>query len=281
MRNAIPFLIFPGRQRYDCKRVITRFCCFLAQVSIALVVPSIYCQIDSTSLLNQAPPSQALVSKNKLLTPERVQKALVHARESFLRGRYESAQRDVQRALEICPHCAWAHTIQGALQLQSGNYPEAAAAFQRAIDLDPAAGSAYLGIGVVCNIEGRFKDALIPLDRAVQYLPGSWLLYFEIALAHLGTGESKAGLKYLAQTRQLTGNDPRQLSGIAYLQAIAQFELKDYEGGKQFFEEAVKCEPNGTYAALANKWLQRLPSRIREANAQTAELNKSSLDRTK
>jgi hypothetical protein len=91
-----------------------------------------------------------------------------------------------------------------------------------------------------------------------------------------------AGLKHLAQTRQLRGSGPEQLSGIAYLRAIGQFELRDYEGGKRFLEEAVKCEPNGTYAALANKWLQRLPSRIREANDQTAELNKSSLEhRTK
>jgi hypothetical protein len=79
MRNAIPFLMFPGRLRYDRKRYITRFCCFFAQVSMALVVPSIYCQIDSTSLLNQAPPSP-LVSKNQLIAPGKAQKAMARAR---------------------------------------------------------------------------------------------------------------------------------------------------------------------------------------------------------
>ena len=58
---------------------------------------------------------------NQLLTPEKVQMALEHMRENFLPERYESAQEDIQRALEIFPHRAGAFTLLGLLELQVGN----------------------------------------------------------------------------------------------------------------------------------------------------------------
>lgn len=252
-----------------------RICHLLGAALLAFVVQSAYSQIDSTSFPDQKSPVQELVSKNQLLTPEKAQKAMDRAREHFLHGRYETAQKEIQRALDICPHCARAHTLQGVLHLQDGNYPEAARSFQRAIDLDPASGSAYLGIGMVYNTQGRFKDALVPLDRAAPYLSGTWLLHFESALAHLGVGESMAGLKDLAQAQGLAGRDPAKLSGVAYLHGVVQSQLKDYDGATKFLEEAIKREPNGTFATLAKTRLQRLAPRSGEANEKTAGLNQS------
>ena len=62
-----------------------------------------------------------------------------------------------------------------------------------------------------------------------------------------------------------------------YLHGVAQFQLKDFEGGKKLLEEAVKRQPNGTYATLAKRWLQSLASRIGESNDKTAGLNQSPL----
>ena len=268
---------FLGARNYVLNSRVKRICHLLEAALLVFAVQSAYSQIDSTSIPDQNSRAQQVVSKNQLLTPEKAQKAMDRAYDHFLRGRYASAQREIQRALDICPHCASAHTFQGLLHLQGGNYPEAARSFQRAIDQDPASGPAYLGIGVVYNAQGRFKDALVPLNRAAPYLPGSWLLYFESALAHLGVGESMPGLKDLAQAQGLTSSDPQKLSGDAYLHGVAQFQLKDFEGGKKLLEEAVKRQPNGTYATLAKRWLQSLASRIGESNDKTAGLNQSPL----
>ena len=193
------------------------------------------------------------------------------AREQFLHARYESAQREIQRALDICPDCAWAHTFQGALYLQGRNYLEAARSFQRAIDQDPTLGAAYLGIGMVCNAQGRFKDALAPLDRAAPYLSSSWILHFQNAWAHLEIGEFSAGLKDLARADGLTASDPQELSADAYLHGVAQSQLKDYQGARHFLEESVKREPKGTFATLAKKRLQHLAPR-EEKNDRSAAL---------
>ena len=263
---------FSGALNYEFNSRLKRISHLLGAALLVFAAGVAYPQIDSTTLPDGHSPAQQVISKNQLLTPEKARKAMDRAREQFFHGRYESAQREIQRALDICPYCAWAHTFQGALYLQGGNLPEAARSFQRAIDQDPALGAAYLGIGMVCNAQGRFKDALVPLDRAAPYIPSSWLLYFQSSWAHLGIGELSAGLKDLARAQGLTASDPQKLSADAYLHGVVQSQLKDYEGARHFLEEAVKREPNGTFATLAKKRLQRLAP-LEERNDKSAALH--------
>ena len=51
-----------------------------------------------------------------------------------------------------------------------------------------------------------------------------------------------------------------ELSRDALLRGVAEFQLKDYEGAKRFFEQAVWQEPNGTFARLAGSRLHQFAS---------------------
>ena len=257
-----------------------RICHLLSAALLVLAMQPAYSQIDSNSFPVQNSPAQQLVSKNQLLAPEKAQKAMARAREHFLHGHYESAQKEIQRALDTCPHCASALTFQGVLNLQGHNYPEAARSFQQAIDEDSAAGSAYLGIGVVYNAQARFKEALVVFDRAAPLLPDSWLLPFECALAHLGVGESIAGLREISHAEELAGTDPAKLSGVAYLHGVAESQLKHYDGAKNFFEKAIKHDPEGTFARLAKGHLDRITPLLGETNYKTGVVNQSAVDST-
>jgi tetratricopeptide (TPR) repeat protein len=155
-------------------------------------------QIDSIEFMRGSPPeSQQFVSTNQLLTPKKAQKATEHAREALLRGRYEEAQKQITGALEVCPNCAIALTLQGIMKIHGKHYAEAAQTFQQAINADPALGAAYLGLGQTYNILGRFKEALVPLARVDAILPAAWVAHFQTALAHLGMGESEPLCKRL------------------------------------------------------------------------------------
>jgi tetratricopeptide (TPR) repeat protein len=124
-------------------------------------------QVASNQIVDQSSRAQQMVSKNQLLTPEKALKATARAREDLLRGREESARKEIQRALDISPPCASTLALQGIVQYQDMDYAEASRAFQRSIDEDPTLGAAYLGLGDVFIIQSRFREALIPLDRAV------------------------------------------------------------------------------------------------------------------
>jgi len=166
-------------------------------------------QVDSTQFAGKS-QSQTNVSVNQLLTPNKAQRAAKKAREDLIHGRFESAQREAERALDVFPRCAIALNIQGAVSLWRSNYAEAARDFQRAIDADPALGSAYLGLGVTYTSQGRFKEALVPLDRASAFLPDSWAVHFEAALSHLGVGQPDTALKEIAYAERFMGVDPEK-----------------------------------------------------------------------
>jgi tetratricopeptide (TPR) repeat protein len=243
----------------------TRLCYLLGTVLLVCAPGSGSCQIDLSQLPPNDSPAQQLVSKNELLTPEKAQREFERAHKDFLHRHYDAAQEDVQRALAICPHCGLAFTFQGILNLHAQKYLQAAQAFQRAIDEDPESGPAYLGLGVIFNAQGRFKEALIPLDRAAPFLQSVWILSFETAAAHLGVGDSDTGLRDISRAEALTRGDKWKQSGVAYLSGVARFQLKDFGSAKRFFDEAVKHDPNGTFAMLARKSLAQCDPLISKA----------------
>ena len=237
---------------------ITWFFELLAVLWLVWTVEPGLSQVASNQIPEQNPRARYLVSKNQLLTPEKALKEADRARQDLLRGRQESARKEIQRALDIFPDCAVALTLQGILSAHDKQYAEAARAFQRSIEEDPTLGAAYLGLGDVYTTQGRFQEALIPLDRASALLPGSWVTYFETALAHLGLGESTAVLKETAYAERFAGADGLKRSGAAYLRGVAYLQLNDLSAAKESLQEAVKRSPKSIYATLAEKRLDKL-----------------------
>lgn len=215
-------------------------------------------QVMPNQIADQKFRAQQLVSKNQLLTPEKALKATDRAREDLLRGRQESARKEIQRALGIYPHCAIALALQGIVSFQDKDYAEASHAFQRSIDEDPTLGTAYLGLGMVFTTQGRFREALIPLDRAAAFLPGSWVAHYQTALAHLGLGESVNGLKEIADAERFAGDDAEKTSAVAYLRGVAYIQLTNFGAAKDSLQQAIQRSPTGSYAALARKRLEQL-----------------------
>ena len=234
---------------------------FLRVLSVLLLVwivePGLS-QVTSNQIVDQNSPTRYVVSKNQLLTPEKALKATDRARGDLLHGKQESARKEIQRALDISPHCAVALSLHGIVSYQDKDYSEAAHAFQRSIEEDPTLGTAYLGLGTVFMSQGRFREALIPLDRAAALLPDSWLTHFQTALAYLGLRESMSSLKEIADAERFAGNDAERGSGFAYLRGVAYLQLKDYGAAKKSWQQAVDSCPDGAYALLARKRLEQV-----------------------
>jgi tetratricopeptide (TPR) repeat protein len=244
------------------KVVVTIRINWLSYVLVLLLLVSIVepglSQAASNQIVGQSVPGQQLVSKNQLLTPPKALKATDRAREDLLHGKEESARKEIQRALDIAPHCALALSLQGIVSYEEKDYAEAAHAFQRSLEEDPTLGAPYLGLGSVFLIQGRFREALIPLDRAGALLPASWFTHFQTALAHLGLGESTSGLKEIAVAESFAGNDVERRSGFAYLRGMAYLQLKNYGAAKESFQQVVDSSPHSGYAPLARKKLEQL-----------------------
>jgi hypothetical protein len=96
------------------------------------------------------------------------------------------------RAIEINPRDARAHTNRGAALHDLGHFEEALAAFDRAIEIDPRNAWAYLNRGNALNHLGRFEEALAACDRAIEIDP-------QDAAAHNNRGNALSGLGRLEE----------------------------------------------------------------------------------
>lgn len=229
---------------------------------VGLIKPGI--SQSTNQIADHSFQAQQLVSKKQLLTPEKALKATNHAREDLLHGREESARKEIQRALDIDPHCGLALSLQGIVSYQDHDYVEASHAFQRSIEEDPTLGVAYLGLGIVFTKQHRFREALVPLDRAAALLPTSYSLHFQTALAYLGVHESESGLKEIADAEFLARDDEESKSGLAYLRGVAYLQLKKFGAAKEALQQVIESSPDGAYAPPARKVLEQLNSVLDE-----------------
>jgi tetratricopeptide (TPR) repeat protein len=94
-----------------------------------------------------------------------------------------TAQRHLERALEINPRSALAHYNQGVLLEQQGNQQAAAGWYQRAIELDPSYHYAHVNLGVLHLNQGRYEEAVSNFEAALRIAPSDLAAGFNRGLA--------------------------------------------------------------------------------------------------
>jgi len=116
-------------------------------------------------------------------------------------GLPEATLRAYERAVEIAPDDAGAHSGMAQALYDLGRYDEALASFGRAAEISPGFAT-DAGRGMALLRLGRYGEAIEPLDRAVRGRPGDANLHYSLgcALAGLAGGEvAKSAQKRYAQ----------------------------------------------------------------------------------
>ncbi len=93
------------------------------------------------------------------------------ARQMFLAGDLEKAERIVDQAISIAPDVPKSHVLRGRIMLEQGAIDEAIAAFNRAIELDPESADAYYYSGIIHERFARSNEALDMFLAAVDADP--------------------------------------------------------------------------------------------------------------
>ncbi|CAN5238333.1 hypothetical protein BH09BAC1_BH09BAC1_16720 [soil metagenome] len=187
------------------------------------------------------------------------------------------ALADVTQALELNPTNAFAHNLQGLLQLGDGNYTAASASFEAAIKIDENYAEAYLNRGRVQNLLGNPNSALVDMNYAIALDTNFALAYLSRAMVYKSMGNVGAAIsdydKVIARypdfadayfsrgfARKMQGdfggairdydrsillnpNDPSTYNNRGILRVLAD----DYAGAAKDFRTAISLQPE--YAA--------------------------------
>jgi TolB-like protein/Tfp pilus assembly protein PilF len=131
------------------------------------------------------------------------------------------ALRAVNRALELAPGLAEAHTSLGEYYVARRNGPAALAALRRAVELRPGYAEAHNWLGWMSQVMGDRKQALRSARRAVSLDPLSAEALSNLALSLITNGKLEAGLVEARRTARL---QPDWSSGPFY-EALALYHL--------------------------------------------------------
>ena len=145
----------------------------------------------------------------------------------FAERRFEEAEREMRRALELDPDALYALWGIGAV-LQRMGRPEATAHFERAVELTDREQTWYLAhLGGGYGSAGRREDALAILSELRDRSSREYVAPFHFAFVHLGLGdhdEAIAALEEAAKQRNALAWWPRTSPVYDALRGNPRFE---------------------------------------------------------
>jgi len=122
------------------------------------------------------------------------------------RGDLELALAGYERALEIEPSMAAAHTNVGNILFARGNLPAARAAYERALDCDPNLIEARFNLGNLLDDLSETELAIAELKRVCQAAPEFADAHYNLGLLLARIGGHTQAATYLARYLEL---DPK------------------------------------------------------------------------
>jgi len=194
------------------------------------------------------------VSVAQYKVPDKARKFFKKAQEALEKSKFDEAERDLGKALELYPKYAEALCLRGVLKMDGQDRNGAIADFDEAIQIDSSYAMSYFALGSVYNLMSRFDDALRTLERGTTLAPAAWQGYFEAAKAHIGKAEYEVALKQLDKAEAL---NRQTYPLINLLKGHALLALKQYPEAMQQLEAFLQKSPAGPQSEAARQMLTR------------------------
>lgn len=219
--------------------------------------------------VNGAGGDGSTVSVAQYKVPSKARKEFDKAQNAFNEGKFDEAKTRVNKALEIYERFAEALTLRGIVEANAKDFESAQADLQKAIQYDSNYGLAYFAMGATLNQLGKFDDAVRTLERGVAVKPDGWQGYFELSKATLAKKDFKAALKNATAAEKLS-NDV--YAPIHVVKAHALMGLKEYQAAVGEFERFLDREPQSPMAASAHRSMDQAKAFVASSaqNARTA-----------
>ena len=207
----------------------------------------------------------SMVSMASINAPKEARKAYEKGVAAASEKKWETAQKSFEKAIEIYPQYAQAWCYLGeSLQAQSQG-KAARAAWEKAIDLEPKYLKAYLQSARLALQEGRLQDVLALTDKAITMNPIEFPgIYFFNAVAHFNLKQWDAAER---SARQAVENDNmHEIPAAENVLGSALVNKGDLKGALEHFRRYLEYSPGANDAAEVKKRIALIESRLEAAH---------------
>jgi tetratricopeptide (TPR) repeat protein len=152
---------------------------------------------------------QHSVSRRQLTIPEKAFREYADAQKDLERHDTASAEKHLERAVELAPQFAGAWNNLGTIAYQTQRFPMAEQRFREALRQDPGAYEPLVNLGGVLINLRQLDEALEVNVHATLVRPNDALAHSQLGMAYFEIGRFDDAVKHLERARQL---DPAHFS---------------------------------------------------------------------
>ena len=147
----------------------------------------------------------------------------------YFEWRWDEAEREFRRALELNPSSPTTHWWYAHLLRATGRLDQALAESRVARDLDPLSGLIAANLGAALYYRGDFKAAREEFTAQIEMEPDFPPALLGLGLAQLALGETDAGIASLERAAEGAGGSPLFDATLAHASALAGREARARE----------------------------------------------------
>jgi tetratricopeptide (TPR) repeat protein len=240
----------------------------LARAGLANAHGTMYQQTRDSSHITRAVEAAEAALR---LDPREAQVWISLARVHRGTGRFDDAERDLQRALQLDPASHEARRLLGSLYNARGRFDEAEKEYRAAIARRPDYWLGYLDVGAFFYNRARYQEAIQAWLRAAELNPTSGRPFHNLGTVYHNMGDTARALEYYQKAASISPI-PETFSGLGTI----QFGEKRYEDAASSFRLAVQLQPgNPLHHGNLGDALRRLgrPAEAAESYARAIELS--------
>lgn len=201
--------------------------------------------------------SGSQASATSMRAPSAAKKAFDKGLESLGKGKTDDAEKNFEKAVGIYPQYADAWLDLGKLRLQRNAGDAAAEALQKAVEADGKLVEAFVYLGMIDVGKKQWADAAKHLDIAVQLDPVRFPdAWFNDAVAGYNLKNYDAAEKNVREAMKL---DPqRKNPQCDYLLGLILAAKKDYRGAAEQLKAYIRNSPDAPDVAKAKTQLAEI-----------------------
>jgi tetratricopeptide (TPR) repeat protein len=183
------------------------------------------------------------ISVTSMMAPKDAKKAYEHGLQSLLKNKPNDAGKDFEKAVAAYPKYADAWVNLAKLRLEQQSIEPARAALMKAMESDPKLVEPYVELGLLAAKDAKWQESGKYLDRAVELDPVDFpQAWYADAVANYNLRNYDAAEK---SARAAVKLDPRHANPRSgYLLGLVLAEKRDYPGAAAEFTTYMKLAPN-------------------------------------
>jgi protein O-GlcNAc transferase len=169
-------------------------------------------------------------------------------------GLFDEAATEFERALQLKPTDAKAHSNLGNIYYYRGNYDDAIDRYRRAVELKPDYCEAHSNLGNLLLLKGRADEALASCREAVRINPNFPGAYLNLGNALREKAQAEDSVAAYREVLRLEPESPDAHSNLAGLFT----DQGDIEQATIHYEHAVRLRPSSKMRILRDTLLPTL-----------------------